>query len=256
MNRFPAQNLFQPTHNMEALLPVLAIVFIALLFIFAAAGIAYIWRAQHSLRMEWKRFEITANRFRLAPREVGMLRQIVKHGGVNPALKIFRDQARFESAVKATKAANRYVPPRIIESLRDKLFNQTQAKARLAGNTQGLLPGTEMTIRNINHGGKVFHGKLLDNESMGLIVAITSNMSERAAIHPKNRLNVTAALDDKKTVYFTTTVESIIPGPRKIAVLKHAEFISPRMPARTPATAANPLIERTRPRGMAALSRV
>lgn len=244
MNWF-SYRFFSPSQNLDELFPVLSGLFVLLLLLACMAGITHIWRQQARMQMTRRRFHSYAQRKELNNIEMYFTQQLAKQAKIEPCYRILSNQAFFEKAIDKAAIAKKY-PEKFIEAVREKLFDRTLYENSQSGNTLDLVPGCKLIMRSRYTDEKLVHGRLVDTDQDGLIVVVGRHKGSAGNLHPSEQLSVTAQLHNRKPVYFFTEVKKVIPGPKKMLVLEHADFIA-SVPPQMMHRKANPLLTRVSP---------
>lgn len=217
---------FSPTTSMEGLLPGLSILCLVLLFVGALGFIFWQWQQQTNRITQERRFLVRADRLRLTRRERNLVLKMARHSSVHPLSRILTNQSTFESAVNKHRLLSSKADRSFLETLREKIFNNRMDHSTQGASTESMIPGSILTIRNIDRDSPEIRGKVLDNDKMGLIVALTNQPGIALNIHTNDHLAIRGQLHKESPVRFMSHVISIIPGPRKMVVLAHAKYIN------------------------------
>lgn len=216
---------FRPMQNVEDLLPhlytILLVLGILVILWLAINGILR-WQARN---LAWKRFQAIARRFSLTRQEIFLLQKLAGSSKLSAPAHLLTNEEQFETIVKTVETNGRRIERRLIASARRKIFGGKRQSASSMHSTEDLPTGTKLLIQRVNDPEAVVWGHLVDNDKQGLIVIVPSHQEIRTPLHVESQLEATAFLSEQEPLIFMTWVQSIIPGPRKMLVLGHSEFL-------------------------------
>lgn len=215
---------FRPTGNFSSMLPGLALLSLALLFIAGIAFIIWYWQQQNLQMMERRRFQVRADRLKLTRRERHFVQIMAQKAQQKSFSRLLSNQTLFEKAAYQLPNRKDASQRLLLESLREKIFGKTLANSAQGCSTTSLIPGSILHLKNVDIEAPILKGKLLDNDDMGLIVVLQSARRNPPRVHPQDRIAVVSHFPDQKQVKFFTWVKSIIPGPSNMVVLAHAKY--------------------------------
>lgn len=222
MNRLPF-NLFTPNQDWEALPPILfglslAVIVVLIWFVFKNYALF-----QKSQKSKKERFFEIANRYRLNKRETNFLYLLAKKHKIKPLTRLLFEQDRFERSVYRISKG---VRKKLISTIREKLFGKGITPSEGIHSTTQLTPGTRLLLKYLEHQNMVVWGHLVDNDSIGLVIVIPNYHEIRIPLRPETLMEVTAYIPEHQPVLFRSWVKSVIPGPRKMIVLGHSNFVT------------------------------
>ena len=216
---------FRPSHSIEDFLPTLQAIFVILASMIAFWGFSYFLRVRKNQNLSWKRFLVQARRYAMNRQEISILRKLAISANLANPSQILTRQDLFERIARVIDKNGRRYEKRLIHSIRNKLFGLNPLSADEMQSTDSLPPGTRLFIKYLNDPTTVFWGHLVDNDRQGLIVIIPSNREIRSPLRLNTHLEVTAYLPNQEPLLFVTWVKSVIPGPRKMVILGHSDFV-------------------------------
>ncbi|MEW6236626.1 MAG: hypothetical protein AB1656_14675 [Candidatus Omnitrophota bacterium] len=221
MYQFPFQ-LFHPTQSLEAVFPFL------IGFTFAVIAVFLLWIIidyilfRRSATKELRLFYSLAHRFHLSNREANYLKLAASKNNIHPLSRILTEQDRFERAVFSMYKKFRRL---MIQNIREKLFGYRLKPAETIHSTKQLPPGSRLLLKYIQYPDALLWGHLIDVDKMGLIVVIPSYYEIHIPLRPNTLLEITAYIPEHDPVEFRSWVKSVIPGPRKMIVIGHSDFV-------------------------------
>jgi len=224
MFRFPNQFLFRPTQSLEDFLPVLITVGILVLFFMMVWVLSNTVRANKIKQQNWKKFFSLANRYGLNSKEVFVMRNLLAEANSSIPSRYLMEADRFEKLVTRTQKSA-LADDRCIESIRGKLFGDFVQPKDMVATTREIPAGVQLHIVNMKCQSQIITGRIIDVDSRGLVVVFPPRSFNASLLRPDTQLEVTAYLRNHAPVQFMTWIESIIPGPKKMAVLGHADFV-------------------------------
>lgn len=216
---------YRPTHSFQEFIPTLRAISVILASMIAFWGFSYFLRVRKNQKLSWKRFLIQARRYAMNRQEISMLRKLAASANLANPSQLLTRQDQFERIARVIDKNGRRYEKRLIRSIREKLFGLNPLSADEMQSTDSLPPGTRLFIKYLNDPETVFWGHLVDNDRQGLIVIIPSNREIRSPLRLNTHLEITAYLPDQQPLLFVTWVKSVIPGPRKMVILGHSDFV-------------------------------
>ena len=239
MFRIPAIALIQTTQELHQFMPVILSFGAAILGVLITAGIYYHSKKRKALVLELRRFRGLARHFILTRKEEFFLLQLLRGNGIRTFAHIFFDANLFERLVLSLEKKGRTGDLRLIVSVREKLFHRSMRPMQKDSrpiqsveSTQDLVPGIRLLLKYLDCEEQLLWGHLIEVNPNGLVVLIPSYQEIVVPLQPNTRLEVTAFLPDHDPVIFQSAVAYLLPGLRKLAVLKHAKYVSSPDPRR------------------------
>ncbi len=219
------KGFFHPTQSIESLLPTILVLLILMLIALALWAIYSIYQDFISKSNAWRRFRSLSKRYNISRNEVYLLRTLAEKANITHPSHILTDSNLFGKIVQSVERKGSRKDQRLILSLRKKLFNQTLTPDQSISSTHSLTGGIRLFIKSPTDSSKAIWGHLVDNEERGLIVAIPYNRDFHFPMRIEPHLEITAYIPNHNPATFITWVKSIIPGPEKMIILEHSNFV-------------------------------
>jgi hypothetical protein len=219
------KGFFRPTQSIENLLPTIMVVLILMLVALGLWAMYAMYQDFLTKSNAWKRFSNLTKRYGVSRSEFYILRTLAEKANLANPSRILTDSDLFGRIVRQVERVGCKKDKRMVLSLREKLFNQTLTPDESIRTTHSLNGGIRLFIKSPTDSSKAIWGHLVDNEDRGLIVAIPCNRDFHFPMRIEPHLEITAYVPDHNPATFITWVKSVIPGPKKIIVLEHSNFV-------------------------------
>lgn len=216
---------FAPDQNWQAYLPYLAILAVLVIATVVMATFFVMIRQHERWVKEKHTFYSLAEKFKLSRRESTFMRRIAKVSGVRPIHRVFNEQDRFERTVKRLRGWHRRDRQQFLESIRQKVYGHTFRDLAHVRNTYDLIPGARLLLQETGKPGALAWAHLIDVDDSGLIVVIARNEPCTLALRPETRIEASVYLPNRDPIRFRSQVDKIVPGPSRMAILKHAGYV-------------------------------
>lgn len=216
---------FRPTQSFEHLLPSFYMILMVLFFAVGLWMIITGFRWRQARKLAWKRFQVLARRFALSRMEIALLRKMALSSRIDVPSRLMTNENFFETIARNIETKGRRNERRLINSLRKKLFGRIIQIVSSMHTTHALPVGTRLFIRYVHDPENVVWGHLVDNDTQGLIVIIPPNRETASPLRVNTHLEIIAYVAEQEPLVFMTWVKSIIPGPRKMVIFGHSDFI-------------------------------
>ncbi|MBD3265706.1 hypothetical protein GF373_03480 [bacterium] len=225
MFRFPDRFFFSPTQNLENLIPVF--VGMALLILIAVIfwSLTKRNRTVHHLNLAWNRFFSMANHYELTRKEIFFLKMLLKATNNKEPQRVLTEADQFERLVSTRERKGRTSDLRYIESLRKKLFARTLRHGDKISTTRQIPAGSRLCVNIPGKKSVSINGDLVDVDSRGLLAVFPERKRHCLPLKTNMQLDAIVYIPKHEPVRFSTWVETIIPGPKKMALLGHSNFV-------------------------------
>lgn len=225
MFRLPDHYLFKPAESLEGMLPVLLMTAFLIFLLFWQGLLIYIVSTVQKRRREWGRFSTFAKKHHLTQNEIGFLKKKLKLYPMPIPAQILIDPDQFEDWIQHLETKASVTDLSCIHSVRTKLFGRELQVKDTVHNTRDIPLGTELHMINFKFPTMPVIGRVLEMEPDGIVVIIHETEKYAHLIQVENDLEVTAFFLNHPPVVFMTWVKAAIPGPERMLVLEHSNFV-------------------------------
>ncbi len=225
MFRFPDYFFFKPNQNLENVFEIL--IFLCLL-VGCILLLYMVYSYYHKFLIknkDVKKFRLLTDRYGLTHKEGSLLLRLSKEAHLEPIARILHEAEWFEKLARPVEETGRRYERWMVQSIREKLFGKILTENESIRSTRDLIPGIRLFIKYVDRKNVSLWGHLIDVERDGLIVVIPSYHEVRVPLRPDTRLEITAMIPHHHPLIFRTWVKSVIPGPRKMVILGHSDFV-------------------------------
>jgi hypothetical protein len=232
-------------------IPTLIISFLGILILLFVGYFSKKIIARRRFLKELAYFDHMISQLEMNQSEILFLQTLMKKEGIRSPLKIINDEACFERVIRPHELIASPDERSLIRHIRVKLFDKSPVFAHQIRSTNEIPLGCRIFIQYEDNERLSLWGELNGIEKDGLLIIIqaahvdnekaywifdTNENDDLVVLTEQEgnyhillkhgtRIKITVQLPDNQSIVFRTRIESFVPGPSKMAVLKHSDEI-------------------------------
>lgn len=236
MFRFPERYFFRPSTNLAEMLPILAVVGLAVLASLLLVSFYYAYKKIELRSVDLHKFKILSRRYDLNRREQLFLMSLANYIRIPQKSKLLTNPETFEKTLHAIEHkgffGKRFLKrnERLISYIRVKLFGREIQPDEKIRSTLQLRAGLRLFLRYLDFADTAAWAHLVDVDQEGLIVVVPEGRELKVPLRKETSLEITVYMPNHDPVTFNTVVKAVIPGPRRMVILEHSNHVITKNP--------------------------